>query len=408
MDNSERSKELPGGLGYRGEAKEEANQETAPTPQGDKPTKQQISRWRKHLANERAEGAVYRELARKKTGEEREILLAIADAEARHEEYWRDRLGEYVGLPRQASLSTRLMARMARHFGSVFVLAMMQTAETRNDYVKDTDATEQMIADEAIHAEVVRGLAARGREKMSGDFRAAIFGANDGLVSNLALVLGMVGTGVAANVVLISGLTGLLAGALSMAAGEYVSVSSQKELLDANAPDPSAKDSLPKLDVEANELELVYRARGMSSAEAKEKAQRVFQQLNDARHASHEERSELTADFEKSAQAAGFSADDEEQHGLGGSGLSAAISSFLCFGIGAVIPVLPYIFGMSGSPAAIAAVLLVSIALLMTGAIVGLLSGVSPGKRALRQLLIGLGAAAVTYLLGTLFGVSVA
>lgn len=408
MDNSERSKELPGGLGYRGGAKEEANRETAPTPQGDKPTKQQISRWRKHLANERAEGAVYRELARKKTGEEREILLAIADAEARHEEYWRDRLGEYVGLPRQASLSTRLMAWMARHFGSVFVLAMMQTAETRNDYVKDTDATEQMIADEAIHAEVVRGLAARGREKMSGDFRAAIFGANDGLVSNLALVLGMVGTGVAANVVLISGLTGLLAGALSMAAGEYVSVSSQKELLDANAPDPSAKDSLPKLDVEANELELVYRARGMSSAEAKEKAQRVFQQLNDVRHASHEERSELTADLEKPAQAAGFPADDEEQHGLGGSGLSAAISSFLCFGIGAVIPVLPYIFGMSGSPAAIAAVLLVSIALLMTGAIVGLLSGVAPGKRALRQLLIGLGAAAVTYLLGTLFGVSVA
>lgn len=408
----------------------------------DKPTKQQISRWRKHLANERAEGAVYRELARKKSGEEREILLAIAEAEARHEAYWRDRLGEYVGLPRKADLSVRLMAWMARHFGSVFVLAMMQTAETRNDYVKDTDATEQMIADEAIHAEVVRGLAARGREKMSGDFRAAIFGANDGLVSNLALVLGMVGTGVSSGVVLISGLTGLLAGALSMAAGEYVSVSSQKELLDANTPDPSAKESLPKLDMEANELELVYRARGMSAEDAKAKAQRVFQQISASGrvdmstdghqlagphgadgsgadvhgadvHGADGRGTDAKGTVDHGTDASGTVANESdareaEERELGGSGMSAAISSFLCFAVGAVIPVLPYIFGMEGSPAAIVAVVLVSIALLMTGGIVGLLSGVSPGKRALRQLLIGLGAAGVTYLLGMLFGVGVA
>lgn len=370
------------------------DQSPAPVEQ---PTRQQISRWRKHLANERAEGAVYRELARKKTGEEREILLAIADAEARHEEYWRSRLGEHVGMPKQASLSTRLMAWMARHFGSVFVLAMMQTAESRNDYVKDTDATEQMIADEAIHAEVVRGLAARGRAKMSGDFRAAIFGANDGLVSNLALVLGMVGTGVHAGVVLVTGLTGLLAGALSMAAGEYVSVSSQKELLDANTPDPEAAQSLPKLDMEENELELVYRARGMSAEDAKSKAQRVFEQIKLT--GGLVENSEEESEAENAAQA--------EREELGGSGLSAAISSFLCFGVGALIPVLPYIFGMESVSAAVVACVLVGIALLMTGAIVGLLSGVSPGKRALRQLLIGFGAAAVTYFLGTLFGVSV-
>lgn len=370
------------------------DQNPAPVEQ---PSRQQISRWRKHLANERAEGAVYRELARKKTGEEREILLAIADAEARHEEYWRSRLGEHVGMPKQASLSTRLMAWMARHFGSVFVLAMMQTAESRNDYVKDTDATEQMIADEAIHAEVVRGLAARGRAKMSGDFRAAIFGANDGLVSNLALVLGMVGTGVHAGVVLVTGLTGLLAGALSMAAGEYVSVSSQKELLDANTPDPEAAQSLPKLDMEENELELVYRARGMSAEDAKSKAQRVFEQIKLT--GGLVENSEEESEAEKAAQA--------EREELGGSGLSAAISSFLCFGVGALIPVLPYIFGMESVSAAVVACMLVGIALLMTGAIVGLLSGVSPGKRALRQLLIGFGAAAVTYFLGTLFGVSV-
>nr|WP_260619931.1 VIT1/CCC1 transporter family protein [Corynebacterium anserum] len=368
--------------------------EPHPTPV-EQPTRRQINRWRKHLANERAEGAVYRELARKKTGEERDILLAIAEAEARHEKYWRKRLGEHVGMPRQASLSTRIMAWMARHFGSVFVLAMMQTAETRNDYVKDTDATEQMIADEAIHAEVVRGLAARGRAKMSGDFRAAIFGANDGLVSNLALVLGMVGTGVNAAVVLVTGLTGLLAGALSMAAGEYVSVSSQKELLDANTPAPEATESLPKLDMEENELELVYRARGMSVEDAKAKAQRVFEQMM------------LTGDLLDGSDSAGVDDVAADATELGGSGLSAAISSFLCFGVGALIPVMPYIFGMEGMAAAVTACVLVGIVLLMTGAIVGVLSGVSPAKRAGRQLLIGYGAAAVTYVLGMAFGVSV-
>ena len=359
----------------------------------EQPSRQQIARWRKHLANERAEGAVYRELARKKAGEEREILLGIAEAESRHEAYWRGRLGEHVGLPRQADLSTRLMAWMAKRFGSVFVLALLQSAETRNDYVKDADASEQIVADEAIHAEVVRGLAARGRAKMSGDFRAAIFGANDGLVSNLALVLGMVGTGVSAQVILVTGLTGLLAGALSMAAGEYVSVSSQKELLDANRPDPSTQDSLPKLDMEENELALVYRARGMSAVEAQAKAQDVFEHL------------QADSSSWNSTDMGGITEDDLEP---GGSGMSAAISSFFCFAVGAVIPVLPYMLGGSGVTAAVIACVLVGIALMTTGAVVGMLSGVAPGKRALRQLLIGFGAAGVTFLLGTLFGVGVA
>lgn len=111
------------------------------------------------------------------------------------------------------------MAWMARRFGSVFVLALMQSAETRNDYIQDNDASERMAADEAIHAEVVRGLASRGRAQMSGNFRAAVFGANDGLVSNLALVLGVIGSGVSSHVVLVTGVAGLLSGALSMAAG---------------------------------------------------------------------------------------------------------------------------------------------------------------------------------------------
>ena len=169
------------------------------------PTRKQIKRWQRYLANERAEAAVYRELALKKQGEEREILLGIAEAEARHEEHWRTLLGDHVGMPRRPDYSTLLMGFLAKRFGSVFTLALMQSAEARTPYEKDDDATDQMTADERIHAEVVRGLAAKSREKMSGNFRAAVFGANDGLVSNLALVLGVVGSGVDTSYVLPKG-----------------------------------------------------------------------------------------------------------------------------------------------------------------------------------------------------------
>lgn len=368
------------------------------TGQSGQPTKQDLRRWRRYLADERAEGAVYRELARKKTGEEREILLGIAEAESRHEQFWRDRLGDEVGLPQRASARTRLTAWMARRFGSVFVLALMQSAEDRNSYLTDTERSDElakMAADEKIHAEIVRGLATRGRARMSGDFRAAIFGANDGLVSNFALVLGMYGAGAGQATMLTAGIAGLLSGALSMAAGEYVSVTSQKELLDASIPDPGTREAVPKLDVERNELELVYRARGMDTEEAREKAHLVFEQMNDL--------NDLAAvDAAEDAEVEAARAEIEQ----GGSGLSAAVSSFLCFGTGSLIPVLPLIFGMSGLSAMVLAAVLVGLALLCTGALVGLLSGKPPLWRALRQLGIGLGAAAVTFGLGSVFDVA--
>ncbi|AHW64491.1 VIT1/CCC1 transporter family protein [Corynebacterium glyciniphilum] len=380
----------------------------------DEPTRRQLNRWRRYLADERAEGAVYRELARKRTGEEREILLGIAEAESRHEEYWRARLGDEVGLPRKAGLNTRLMAWMARRFGSVFVLALLQSAESRNHYLSDKDATEQMAADEAIHAEIVRGLAARGRAKMSGDFRAAIFGANDGLVSNLALLLGMFGAGAGQATMLTAGIAGLLSGALSMAAGEYVSVTSQKELLEASTPDPNASTAVPKLDVDRNELELVYRARGMDPESAGRKARHVFAELSRLKEIK-DATDGLDADPELAgglgSAAEGDITEDAEVAETaedGGSGMSAAVSSFLCFGVGALVPVIPLILGLVGLPAIVLSCVLVGVVLLVTGALVGLLSGMSPWKRALRQLAIGFGAAAVTFALGSLFDVAAA
>ena len=357
----------------------------------ERPTPAQIKRWRRYLANERAEAATYRRLARKKDGPEREILMKIADAESRHEQYWREKLGPYVGMPRQPDLNTRFLAFMAKHFGSVFTLALMQTAESRSPYIDDEDASEQIAADERMHAEVVRALATRGRERISGGFRAAVFGANDGLVSNVALVLGVLGSGMSSGAILLTGISGLLAGALSMAAGEYVSVKSQSELLDASTPDHEAVIKLPQLvDVNANELALVYEARGMSPGEAEEKAQKRFRDIELGRQALAEQ------------EAADAAARELEERSDGA--WVAAGSSFVSFAVGAFIPLIPFIAGLAIRPAAILSLVLVSIALLLTGSITGVLSGKAPFKRALRQLLIGLGAAGVTYLLGMLFG----
>jgi vacuolar iron transporter family protein len=350
-------------------------------------TGRQIRRWRQYLADERAEAGGYRELAERKTGEEREILLALADAEKRHESHWLNLLGEDAEPPPRSSLRTRLLVFLARHFGTVFVLALMQRAEGRSPYQTDADASQTMAADERIHGEVLRGLAARGRQQLSGTFRAAVFGANDGLVSNLALVLGIGAAGVDARTILLTGIAGLLAGALSMGAGEYVSVRSQRELLESTQPDPQSQSALPHLDVDANELALVYRARGMDPAEAEEHARTVLATLH------------LDSDTPELAEV--------DPHEAVGSSWRAAISSFCFFASGALIPVLPYLFGAAGWTAVIIAAVLVGITLLGTGAVVGILSGASPLKRALRQLGIGYGAAAATYLLGLAFGANI-
>ncbi|WP_382309876.1 VIT1/CCC1 transporter family protein [Herbiconiux sp. UC225_62] len=376
-----------------------------PTPAAAAPTSAELRRWRQYLADERAEAQVYRELAQRRTGSEREILEALAEAEGRHESHWFDLLGDDVGKPRQADVRTRMLAVLAKRFGSVFVLALMQRAEARSPYETDADATPAMAADERIHGEVVRALAARGRSRLSGTFRAAVFGANDGLVSNLALVLGIGATGVAPSVVLATGIAGLLAGALSMGAGEFVSVRSQRELLAASTPDPDAHTAVPRLDVDANELALVYRARGMSEEEAEAKARDVFGGITTTTSAIRIQRvgdAGITAP--ELPEGAGSPADEHEEIG---TAWQAALSSFCFFASGAIIPVLPYLFGLSGLAAVAISAGLVGLALLGTGAVVGLLSGGPPLRRALRQLAIGFGAAAITYVLGLAFGATV-
>ncbi len=362
------------------------------------PTRAQIKRWRKHLAEERMEARTYRDLSERRTGEERAVLLQLEEAERRHEEYWLARLGENALPAPKPPLRTRAASLLAHLFGTIFILAMAQRAEQRSSRDVDDDVPAHMQAEEHIHAEVIRSLAAKSRETLAGTFRAAVFGANDGLVSNLALVLGVAASGMEPHVVLLTGVSGLLAGALSMGAGEWVSVRSQRELLDASIPDPNAHQAVTDLDVNANELALVFRARGESEEEAEAHAAQVFTKLA------------KPATSESGAIAVRAALDGQESDGAGeqvGTPMNAALSSFCFFATGAFFPLIPYILGLTGLTAIIVAAAIVGIALLFTGGVVGILSGQPPMPRALRQLLVGFGAAGVTYLLGLLFGTSV-
>ncbi len=342
------------------------------------------ARHRRRLAQEQDAATLYRALARQRHGEEREILLALARAEERHAAHWSARLAPAEQARRRLGVRARLLSWLARRVGSLLVLAVVQRAEAAGDYDSDPDATAAMAADERVHALVVAGLAQRQRARASGWFRAAVFGANDGLVSNLSLVLGMAGAGSSSQVVLLAGMAGLLAGALSMAAGEYVSVRSQRELLDAAAHELDAATLLALREHDAGELALVFRARGMTVELAEQRAAALLGE-HDSEPAGRE---------------------DAAGQEVVGSAAAAAGSSFAAFASGAAIPVLPFV-AASGPVAIAIASALVGVALFATGAAAGVLTGGPLLRRGLRQLAIGAAAAAVTYGLGRVFGATI-
>ena len=388
------------------------------------PTRRQIRRWRKYLAEERIEEQTYRSLAAKMDEPDREIILGLAEAERRHQRHWEILLGEHAASTPKAPLFTRLTAWMIQHISSVFVLALAQRSEQRSAYDVEGDATAQMAADERIHGEVVRSLATKSRERLAGPLRAGLFGANDGLVSNLALILGVAGAGMSAQNVIITGISGLLSGALSMGAGEWVSVSGQRELLDASKPDPRATKAVPDLDVRENELELLFRARGETPEEAAKHAARIFAASAKGDGdtvtlslAGVEAQTELAAGHpnfvlggteEDSESVVGVIARETDSAEVIGTPWQAARSSFLAFAVGALLPLLPYLCGLEGMAGALTSAIVVAISLLVTGALVAVLSGRSALRFALRQVAIGFGAATMTFLLGLLFGTTTA
>jgi VIT1/CCC1 family predicted Fe2+/Mn2+ transporter len=217
-----------------------------------------------------------------------------------------------------------------------------------------------------------------------GSLRAAVFGANDGLVSNASLILGVAGAGTDNSIILLSGVAGLLAGAFSMAAGEYVSVRSQREMYEYQiALERAELAEYPQ--EEAAELALIFAARGMDETEAKRQAEA------------------LIADPSRALETL-----TREELGLNpgdlGSPAGAALSSFLCFAIGAAVPLAPFLFDR-GQSALAASIALSAIALFAVGAAISLFTGRGALAGGARMLTIGACAGALTYCIGKLFGV---
>ena len=354
--------------------------------------------WRELLAAEREASALYDRLADAETGERAGILRELAAMERKHAAHWESRLreaGQPVPPPRGVGLRTRLLVAGARLLSTDRVLPLIERAERADAgvYDADPDAAPGMADDERGHAirlAAMRSGGVVGREQhrvdRSGALRAAIFGVSDGLVSNTALVMGFAGSGLERGAVLLAGIAGLLAGSFSMAAGEYVSMSGQREMFEREiALEALELEEHPEEELE--ELVLLYRAKGLTEAQAREVATQIMTDRKVALDTLVREELGLDPDAL-------------------GSPWSAAGSSLLAFAAGAFVVVLPYLL-TSGTPALVTAIALSGLAMIAIGAGIGTLNRRSRWRSALRQVLAGGLAAAVTYLAGTLLGTAV-
>src|SRR4051812_47881778 len=363
---------------------------------------------RRYLDNLQAEvdgAALYRALAGIEAGSElATVYTRMAEAEERHADIWRVKLRAAGGtaVPTQPGWRTRALIALARRFGPGFILPTITQREQADSerYRDQPEAREaRMAADERSHARLFQaigeqttglsgGSVARleGRHRSGGGnaLRAAVLGANDGLVSNASLVMGVAGAELAGQSILITGMAGLLAGSLSMALGEWLSVQSARELFTHQIG--IERDELEAApEEEAEELALIYQAKGLPPEQARALGQRLI--------ADHDAALDTLAWEE-------LGVDPEE---LGGSAWVAATTSFLLFSLGAIFPVLPYFF-TEGTPALIASILLSTGALFVLGAAITVITGQSALKSGLRQVLFGVAAAAITFVVGRFFG----
>lgn len=367
-------------------------------------TRGDIQRYQNNLRDELDSVELYSAIARAERDPlRRDVFLQLAEAEAKHAAHWREKLTR-AGVPEPRflpSFRTRLLGALAKYFGPRFVMPTIAASEAadRFRYANQADALS-LSAEERGHAAVVRELAnnrTRGpdiaaaeawhRGAASGNnLRAAVLGANDGLVSNFCLIMGIAGAGTGNSVILLTGLAGLIAGACSMALGEWLSVTNARELATTQiAREAEELEQTPL--AEQAELALIYQAKGLPKADA----QRVAEALLKDRQAALDTlaREELGIDPNE----------------LGGSPVSAAATSFALFAVGAIFPVLPFVW-LSGSTAIVASVIASGLALAGMGVLTSLFNGRSPWFSAARQTVFGCLAAAVTYAVGSLLGVS--
>ncbi len=364
-----------------------------------------VDRWRANLRAEVDGELIYRAMAAN-AGDPRlaRLYVQMADAEARHADLWR---GQLHAAKSRSSISpswrARTLAFVARRFGAGMVAPIIasQEREARTMYDDQPEAAGTSLADdERSHARLLHGITGgasgamlarfEGRHRgMSGNaLRAAVLGANDGLVSNFSLVMGVAGASSAGDAVVIAGVAGLLAGSLSMALGEWLSVQSSRELY-ANQIAIEREELVAFPEEEEEELRLIYEAKGFDPVDARRLAHRVLS--GDPQVALDTmAREELGIDPDE----------------LGGSAWTAAITSFVLFALGALVPLLPFLL-TDGIGAIVVSAALSGLALFVLGAAITLMTGRHPITAGVRQLTFGLAAAGITYAIGFVLGTTV-
>jgi VIT1/CCC1 family predicted Fe2+/Mn2+ transporter len=364
------------------------------------------SRYRANLQAEIDSAFVYRAMAAsEKDPHLSSVYVRLAEVEERHLSFWEEQLTSIRVEPgkRRPSWRARAMSYLARFFGAKVVLPTVATLEQvdENGYDAQPETAETNMSDqERSHARVLRYIAGGSPQGLKGEtlaklegrhrapggnsLRAAVLGANDGLTSNLALVMGVAGAQLRTAAILITGLSGLLAGACSMAIGEWISVQTTHELYERQVTTERAElRSVP--DEEREELALIYEAKGLPQEEAQQVADRLMVDEQTALDAMVRE--ELGLDPSE----------------LGGSPYSAGSASFLLFSLGAIIPLIPY-FITSGTVALVTSIGGAAIGLFAIGALITLLTGRKAMFSGTRQLCFGLLAAGVTFGIGRLIG----
>ncbi len=351
---------------------------------------------------------LYQVLAEKETDQRiSEVYRRMGAMELRHAEKWAKAMQEAgQKLPVfKPSARTRTLAWLAKRLGPEWILPSMQNME--NDGAKGYGqqiGENAMAAEEQTHSmllstitRTMRGGFAggalaqmEGRHRSAGGnaLRAAVLGANDGLVSNLSLVMGVAGAALNNRSILITGIAGLLAGACSMALGEWLSVQSSRELY-THQIKIEAEEIEANPEEEIEELAMIYEARGLPKDQAANLAHQLMQNKDSAIDTLARE--ELGINPEE----------------LGGSAWEAAITSFILFAIGAIVPVVPFIF-LTGTTAVIVSILLSTVGLFILGTAITLFTGKSILFSGMRMVIFGLLAAALTFGIGRLIGVSLA
>jgi VIT1/CCC1 family predicted Fe2+/Mn2+ transporter len=371
-------------------------------------TKADIARYRENLQGEIDAVALYALLAEEEAGQTlKDFYGRMVEIEGVHADVWRKQL-EAAGVDTSGmhpAWRARALMFVARHFGPSLVVPTIAEREASDQamYDEQPEALARMPGDERSHARLFRELAAgrgveggtiariEGRHRGSGgnQLRAAVLGANDGLVSNLSISMGVAGAAQSAsatgNPVLIAGIAGMLAGALSMAIGEWLSVQSARELF-AHQVKVEREELLTVPDEEEEELTLIYQSKGLTEEQARLMSKSLIGG-EIGRAVDTLAREELGIDPDE----------------LGGSAWVAAITSFFLFAFGAIVPLSPFFFS-SGLPAIAASIIVSAAALMIVGAAITIVTGSSVLKTGGRQVLLGLFAAAVTFGLGALVG----